>query len=142
MRSSVAPNRLTCHPRDEAHFLRRAGLGALVPPCLVAFRLQSPPKGTQRPFLAGICPDQNLLFAQPSEQASHGGELAAAVGAGLIGREHVTQLGDVLAGTAEGHRSADEITLFDSTGLAIQDLAIAKVALAKADQLDLPRLDL
>jgi ornithine cyclodeaminase/alanine dehydrogenase-like protein (mu-crystallin family) len=37
--------------------------------------------------------------------------------------------------------AADDITLFDSTGLAIQDLAIAKAALARVDELDLPRLD-
>jgi alanine dehydrogenase len=35
------------------------------------------------------------------------------------------QLGDVIAGRSEGRRSEDELTLFDSTGLAIQDLAIA-----------------
>jgi ornithine cyclodeaminase/alanine dehydrogenase-like protein (mu-crystallin family) len=48
----------------------------------------------------------------------------------------------VLTGAAEGRRSADEITIFDSTGLAIQDLAIAIAALARADELELPRLDL
>ena len=40
-------------------------------------------------------------------------------------RGDVTQLGDVLIGAAGGRSSAEEITLFDSTGLAIQDLAIA-----------------
>ena len=53
----------------------------------------------------------------------------------------MTDIGRVLAGEAEGRRSAEDITLFDSTGLAIQDLAIAKVAAAKADPIDLPRLD-
>jgi ornithine cyclodeaminase/alanine dehydrogenase-like protein (mu-crystallin family) len=48
----------------------------------------------------------------------------------------------VLAGTAEGRSSAEDVTLFDSTGLAIQDLAIAKAALAKAQTLDLPTLEL
>jgi ornithine cyclodeaminase/alanine dehydrogenase-like protein (mu-crystallin family) len=48
-----------------------------------------------------------------------------AVEAGALGREDVTQLGDVLGGTAAGRESADVITVFDSTGLAIQDLAIA-----------------
>ena len=42
-----------------------------------------------------------------------------------MSRDDVTQLGDVIAGRAEGRRSAEEITLFDSTGLAIQDLGIA-----------------
>ena len=75
-------------------------------------------------------------------QASHGGECAAAVEAGLLVREDVTQLGDVLTGTAEGRRSADEVTAFDSTGLAIQDLAIALVALEHAPALDLPAIAL
>jgi ornithine cyclodeaminase/alanine dehydrogenase-like protein (mu-crystallin family) len=62
------------------------------------------------------------------EQASHGGELASAVEAGLVERDRVTELGRVLTGDADGRRSAEDITLFDSTGLAIQDLAIAKAA--------------
>ena len=82
------------------------------------------------------------LFADDWEQASHGGELAHAVEAGLVLRKDVTQLGAVLAGDADGRRSDDEITAFDSTGLAIQDLAIALAALERADELDLPRLSL
>ena len=82
------------------------------------------------------------LFCDDWEQASHGGELAAVVEQGLVGREDVTELGDVLAGKADGRRNAEEVTLFDSTGLAIQDLAIAKVAVAKADELDLQRIEL
>ncbi len=52
----------------------------------------------------------------------------------------MTELGAVLAGDAEGRRSDDEMTVFDSTGLAIQDLAIALAALERADELDLPRV--
>ena len=62
-------------------------------------------------------------FCDDWEQASHNGELAHAVEAGALAREQVTELGAVLAGTAEGRRNDDEITVFDSTGLAIQDLA-------------------
>ena len=62
--------------------------------------------------------------------------------AGVVTRDSVTEIGAVLTGEADGRRSAGDVTLFDSTGLAIQDLAIAKVAAAKADQLDLTRLDL
>ena len=82
------------------------------------------------------------VFCDDWEQASHGGELAAAVSAGAIARDDVTELGRVLAGKAEGRRSADEITLFDSTGLAIQDLAIAKLALRRAEELGVHRLEL
>ena len=48
----------------------------------------------------------------------------------------------VLVGAAEGRRSDDDITVFDSTGLAIQDLAIALAAMERAQELDLPELDL
>jgi alanine dehydrogenase len=69
------------------------------------------------------------VFCDEWEQASGGGELAAPVAAGEIGRGDVTEIGDVLTGAAEGRRSDDEITLFDSTGLAIQDLGIARAVL-------------
>jgi alanine dehydrogenase len=82
------------------------------------------------------------VFADDWEQASHGGELAAAVAAGRVERRDVTMLGDVLAGTADGRRGDDEITLFDSTGLAIQDLAIALAAVERTAALDLPRVEL
>jgi alanine dehydrogenase len=82
------------------------------------------------------------LFCDDWEQASHGGELAAAVKAGVVARENVTELGSVLTGSADGRSDADGITLFDSTGLAIQDLAIAKTAFAKADALHLRTIDL
>ena len=85
---------------------------------------------------------QNLRLVRAFEQASHGGELAAGVAAGIVTRQRVTTLGDVLAGTSAGRRSEREITAFDSTGLAIQDLAIARAALAKAGVLDLPQLEL
>jgi alanine dehydrogenase len=64
------------------------------------------------------------LFCDEWEQASHGGELTAAVAAGRVGRADVTELGAVLTGRAPGRSGPDEITLFDSTGLAIQDLAL------------------
>jgi len=83
------------------------------------------------------------LFCDEWEQASHGGELAHAVEAGLVSEQDVTALGAVLTGTAGGRRDDAEITAFDSTGLAIQDLAIALAAIAAADELpDLPRLEL
>jgi alanine dehydrogenase len=69
------------------------------------------------------------VFCDEWEQASGGGELAAPVAAGAVGRGDVTEIGDVLTGAAEGRRSGDEITLFDSTGLAIQDLGIAQAVL-------------
>jgi ornithine cyclodeaminase/alanine dehydrogenase-like protein (mu-crystallin family) len=82
------------------------------------------------------------VFCDDWEQASHNGELVHPVDAGALEREQVTELGAVLADQAEGRRSDEEITTFDSTGLAIQDLAIALAAMERADELDLPTVDL
>jgi alanine dehydrogenase len=69
------------------------------------------------------------LFCDEWQQASHGGELTGAVAAGSVTRDHVTELGAVCAGLERGRTHDEQITLFDSTGLAIQDLAIAIGAL-------------
>jgi alanine dehydrogenase len=82
------------------------------------------------------------IFCDDWEQASHNGELVHAVEAGAIGRADVTELGAVLAGEAPGRAHEEEITTFDSTGLAIQDLAIALAAMEHADELDLPTIAL
>jgi alanine dehydrogenase len=70
------------------------------------------------------------LFCDEWAQASHGGELTGAVEQGLVTRDRVTDLGAVLAGEAPGRPGSEAVTLFDSTGLAIQDLAIAAAAIA------------
>ena len=64
------------------------------------------------------------LFCDEWRQASHGGELTGAVEAGLVTRDQVRELGAVLTGAAAGRSAPEAVTLFDSTGLAIQDLAI------------------
>jgi alanine dehydrogenase len=87
-------------------------------------------------------PDARVrVFIDDWEQASHGGDVAGAVEVGLLGRDDVTELGDVLAGSAPGRQSDDDITIFDSTGLAIQDLAIALTVMEQADELDMPTID-
>jgi alanine dehydrogenase len=82
------------------------------------------------------------VFCDDWEQASHNGDLVHAVEAGVLTRDDVSQLGDVLIGTAEGRTSDGDITIFDSTGLAIQDLAIALAAMERADELELPAIPL
>jgi alanine dehydrogenase len=51
------------------------------------------------------------------------------VEAGLVSREDVTELGAVVTGAAPGRSGEDAVTLFDSTGLAIQDLALCHAVL-------------
>ena len=83
-----------------------------------------PGKAEATPAAVASC----ALFCDEWEQASHGGELTGAVAAGLVDRQRVTELGAVLAGDAAGRPGPEAVTLFDSTGLAIQDLAVAAAA--------------
>jgi ornithine cyclodeaminase len=56
---------------------------------------------------------------------------------GAIGPEHIrAEIGELLIGAAEGRRSADEITVFKSLGLAVQDLAAAEHVLRRAEAED------
>jgi alanine dehydrogenase len=87
-------------------------------------------------------PGRGHIYADDWEQASHNGDLVHAVEAGVLRRDDVAQLGDVLVGAAEGRQSSRDITIFDSTGLAIQDLAIALAAMERAEDLDVQQLAL
>jgi len=101
--------------------------------------------GADGPGKAEIAVEELLrtrIFCDDWEQASHNGELVHAVEAGALSREQVAELGAVLTGDAPGRTGDEEITTFDSTGLAIQDLAIALAAIEQADKLDLPTLEL
>jgi alanine dehydrogenase len=100
--------------------------------------------GADGPGKAEIAVDELVrvrVFCDDWEQASHNGDLMHAVEAGALRRNDVTQLGDVLAGTAAGRGSADETTVFDSTGLAIQDLAIALAAMERVNEIEVQRFD-
>jgi alanine dehydrogenase len=61
-------------------------------------------------------------------QASHSGEINVPFSRKLITKKNINaQLGDIVAGKKKGRTSSGEITLFDSTGLAIQDIFCAYV---------------
>lgn len=60
------------------------------------------------------------------EQASHSGEINVPLHEKEIGKSNISgTIGDCVIGTINGRETDEEITLFDSTGLAIQDLALA-----------------
>jgi alanine dehydrogenase len=85
--------------------------------------------GADGPGKAEITVDELLrarVVCDEWAQASHNGDLSQAAEAGRLGREDVAELGLVLLGEEEGRRDEHEITIFDSTGLAVQDLAIAR----------------
>jgi ornithine cyclodeaminase len=68
----------------------------------------------------------DLVVVDSVAQCADFGEVSHAVKAGLLRRERLVELGHVLAGTHAGRRDADQITIADLTGLAIQDVQIAK----------------
>ena len=72
------------------------------------------------------------VFCDERAQSVTIGEAQHAVAAGLLAPEAITEIGAVVAGLAPGRRSAEEITLFDGTGVALQDLAVAARAVARA----------
>ena len=67
------------------------------------------------------------------EQASQSGEINVPLALGMITKETVWgELGEIVDGSKSGRTSPDEITVFDSTGLAIQDAVTADLAYKKA----------
>ncbi len=66
-------------------------------------------------------------------QAAHGGEINVPLSRGLISMEDVwAEIGEIIAGLKKGRENPDEITIFSSTGLAVQDAVAAKIAYDKA----------
>lgn len=82
--------------------------------------------------------DPNILLrakvvVDDVEQAVHGGEINVPIAKGLFEREQIYgELGEIVAGLKRGRERSDEITVFTSTGLAIQDAVTAKLAYDKA----------
>ena len=67
------------------------------------------------------------------QQASHSGEINVALSRGIITKKDIhATLGEVLIGKKKGRVSQKEITIFDSTGLAIQDVAVANLVYKRA----------
>ena len=74
------------------------------------------------------------LFADTRESMlNEGGDYLFAVREAGIGPEHIrAELGEILVGAREGRTSADELTVFKSLGVAVEDLATAELVYARA----------
>jgi len=66
------------------------------------------------------------VVADSIEQCLSRGEISKALQAGLIKKENIIELGDVIAGNQPGRTSDEQITVADLTGVAVQDIQIAK----------------
>jgi len=67
------------------------------------------------------------------EQASHSGEINVPLSQGILKPKDIwSELGEIVAGLKQGRKNTDDITVFVSTGLAIQDAVTANIAYKKA----------
>lgn len=83
------------------------------------------------------------VFTDEVAQSISIGECQHAVAAGLVSAEDIGEIGAVVTGAVAGRRSPEEITLFDGTGVALQDLAgAAKVVELARDAGPLVSVDL
>lgn len=75
----------------------------------------------------------SLLVVDDVHQAVSGGEVNVPIASGAITEAEIAgSLAELVSGKLEGRTSEDQITVFDSTGLAIQDIALASLAYHKA----------
>lgn len=69
----------------------------------------------------------DLIVADSMAQCRERGDISHALRKGIIAEHSITELGNILAGKAQGRTHDDQITVADLTGLAVQDIQIAKV---------------
>ncbi|HVS15707.1 MAG TPA: ornithine cyclodeaminase family protein [Thermoanaerobaculia bacterium] len=88
--------------------------------------------------LDGVAMARSLLFVDRRESAvNEAGDYLLALEEGAIGPDHIrAELGELLLGSAAGRTSEEEITVFESLGLAVEDLAAAAWVLERAREQD------
>ena len=82
--------------------------------------------------------DENLYktavaVADDREQSAVSGETQVAVQKNILRKECIAEIGDILIGKAEGWTGNQDITIFDSTGLALQDLETAALVIERSN---------
>ena len=78
-----------------------------------------------------VCVESRRAVLAPPPAGSN--DLVQPIGAGKIGPDHVhAELGELVAGTKPGRSSAEQITLYKSVGIAVQDAVAAALVLAAA----------
>ena len=83
-----------------------------------------------------ILPGATLVI-DDYEQCTHSGEINVPWSKGLLGDADIYgELGEIVTGDREGRTADDGVTVFDSTGLAIQDVATAHVVYKRANEDD------
>ncbi len=76
-----------------------------------------------------------VVVVDDIEQATHAGEINVPVSKGLFRASDIyATLGEIVMGKKPGRQSEQDITIFDATGLAIEDIATAKLVYEKAQK--------
>jgi alanine dehydrogenase len=117
---------VTCTPSRQPFLLRdQVRPGTFI----AAVGADSPDKQELDPALLAA----GVVVADVLEQCASIGELHHALAAGALTRADVhAELAEVVAGRKPGRRSRDEVTIFDSTGTALEDVAAAAVVYERA----------
>lgn len=89
-----------------------------------------PGKQELEPGLVASC----KVFADSVAQVLAKGECQHAGKLGLVSEKNITEIGAVLEGMAPGRSDPFDVTLFDATGMAIQDLVVGAIALKRAEE--------
>jgi ornithine cyclodeaminase len=81
--------------------------------------------------------DAALFVDRRESTVNEAGDFLIPQREGLVGPEHIrAEIGELLVGKGEGRRSVDEVTVFKSLGLAVEDLAAAEYVLQRAEAED------
>jgi ornithine cyclodeaminase len=90
---------------------------------------------TTRELDSATIRDAALFVDRRESTLNEAGDFLIPQREGAIGPEHIrAELGELLIGSAEGRRSDDELTVFKSLGLAVEDLAAAEYVLTRAEE--------
>jgi ornithine cyclodeaminase len=93
-----------------------------------AFGADAPGKQELDPALLGRA---DVVVVDSRSQTSHHGELSHALAAGVITADRVRELGEVLRDPSLGRTREEQITICDLTGVAVQDIVVAKHVLGQ-----------
>jgi alanine dehydrogenase len=80
----------------------------------------------------GVFARSRVVVDHKGQALSEAGDLARAIREKRLDAADVTEIGDVIVGSAKGRTSSDEITLFKSVGVATEDVAVAAAVLKAA----------
>jgi ornithine cyclodeaminase len=94
-------------------------------------------RSTMQEVPAATVARAHVVVDQRRAAWAEGGDLVIARDQGLLDESAIVELGEVALGRAPGRGSAEQITFFKSVGNAVQDVAVAQVAYARASELGL-----